>query len=96
MSSSPTLSPTEKSSNLHESVGADGNTYVDIRFTSEPLGISAEQGFGFPQLEFNQAIGPDGRYIILRKLGWGSTASIWLARDKTYVQPNYSFNYHHD
>ena len=83
MSSLAATQPGGKPSNVHKSVGADGNKYVGIKFTSEPLGIPAEKGYGFPQLEFNEAIGPDGRYVILRKLGWGSSASIWLARDKT-------------
>ncbi|KAG2350165.1 kinase-like protein [Suillus weaverae] len=49
---------------------------------SEPLGLPAQDGFGWPQLEFNEAIGPDDRYIICRKLGWGMHSSTWLARDK--------------
>ncbi|KAK0430418.1 kinase-like protein [Armillaria borealis] len=43
--------------------------------------MSAEEGYGWPQLEFNEAIGPENRYVICRKLGWGMSSSTWLARD---------------
>ena len=31
----------------------------------------------------------DGRYLVLRKLGYGSYSTVWLARDRVYV-----FNIH--
>ncbi len=27
----------------------------------------------------------NGRYVIVRKLGWGHFSTVWLARDNTYV-----------
>lgn len=27
----------------------------------------------------------NGRYMIVRKLGWGHFSTVWLARDNTYV-----------
>ncbi|SJK98279.1 uncharacterized protein ARMOST_01542 [Armillaria ostoyae] len=63
------------------SVGPDGVVHVDLTFVEEPLGMSAEEGYGWPQLEFNEAIGPENRYVICRKLGWGMSSSTWLARD---------------
>jgi serine/threonine-protein kinase SRPK3 len=26
----------------------------------------------------------DGRYTIIRKLGWGNVATVWLAKDERY------------
>ncbi|KAG0703062.1 hypothetical protein DFH29DRAFT_464677 [Suillus ampliporus] len=51
-------------------------------FIEEPLGLPANDGHGWPQLEFNEAAGPDDRYVIGRKLGRGTTSSTWLAHDK--------------
>lgn len=60
---------------------ADGKTIADFTFTSEPLGMPAQEGYGWVQWKFGEIVGPDGRYTILRKLGWGSHSSTWLARD---------------
>ncbi|OBZ66852.1 Serine/threonine-protein kinase SRPK [Grifola frondosa] len=54
---------------------------VELTFVEEPLGLRADQGYGYLQVEFGQRIGPNNRYEILRKLGWGQNASVWLARD---------------
>lgn len=54
---------------------------VQLTFIEEPLGIGKEHGCGFLQAEFGDRIGPEGRYELVRKLGWGSSASVWLARD---------------
>ena len=75
------IKPSEPS-NQHFSVGADGKTYVDLSFASEPLGMPAKDGYGWPQIDINQSIGPDNRYTIRRKLGWGMSSSTWLARDR--------------
>ncbi|KAI0315033.1 kinase-like domain-containing protein [Amylostereum chailletii] len=68
--------------NKHISVGPDGQERIRWTFVEEPLGISAEEGYGWPQLEFNETVGPDNRYTICRKLGWGMSSSTWLARDQ--------------
>jgi hypothetical protein len=44
---------------------------VDFTFVEEPLGLRADQGYGYLQVDFGQRIGPSDRYEILRKLGWG-------------------------
>ncbi|KIJ33147.1 hypothetical protein M422DRAFT_52576 [Sphaerobolus stellatus SS14] len=67
--------------NKHVSVGLDGKVSVDLTFVEEPPGLPVQEGYGWPQLEFNQTIGPGSRYVIVRKLGWGMSSSTWLARD---------------
>lgn len=49
----------------------ENDEVVDFTFEEEPLGLLAEQGYGYLQIEFGQRIGPNQRYEILRKLGWG-------------------------
>ncbi len=74
-----------QAANERISVGPDGVVHRTLTFVEEPLGMSAEEGYGWPQLEFNQVIGPENRYVICRKLGWGMSSSTWLARDTMYV-----------
>jgi len=72
-------------SNKHVSVNAEGIGLVDLEFVEEPLGVTAEQGHGFIRIEFGDAIGPDKRYKVVRKLGWGMNSSVWMAFDVKYV-----------
>ena len=53
-----------------------------VQFIEEPVGIPAQQGVGYLQINFGETV-CDGRYTILRKLGWGQQASIWLVLDST-------------
>jgi hypothetical protein len=78
--------PRPSSSNKHLSVDAEGNTQVDLEFIEEPLGLSAEQGHGYLRIEFGDLIGPDHRYKVVRKLGWGMNSSVWMAFDEKCVQ----------
>jgi hypothetical protein len=65
------------------SLTPDDNLCVnDQVYHEEPLGLPVHDTFGWPQLEFNEAIGPDDRYIICRKLEWSLYSSTWLARDR--------------
>ena len=74
--------PSTTNSSESESGHPDGKTDVDLlTFTSEPLGMPAKEGYGWIQWRAGEKVGPDARYIILRKLGWGSHSSTWLARD---------------
>lgn len=36
----------------------------------------------------------DGRYVVVRKLGWGHFSTVWLAKDTKYVL-NFIFNVYH-
>ncbi|TFK33318.1 kinase-like domain-containing protein [Crucibulum laeve] len=81
MTSVPPIA-TAKPTNQHFSVGPHGKECVDLTFVEEPLGLPAEGGYGWPQLNFSEAVGPDNRYVILRKLGWGMSSSTWLAHDR--------------
>jgi hypothetical protein len=74
-----------RSSNKHVSVNPEGIELVDLEFVEEPLGVTAEQGHGFIRIEFGDAIGPDKRYKVVRKLGWGMNSSVWMAFDVKYV-----------
>lgn len=56
----------------------EGPTFT---FEEEPLGLPAEAGFGFFQGGPETVLGPDGRFKILRKLGYGGNSSVWLAKD---------------
>jgi hypothetical protein len=62
----------------------EGIEPIDIKHVEEPLGATTEQGHGYLWIEFGDAIGPDRRYKIIRKLGWGMNASVWMAFDEKY------------
>ena len=59
-----------RSVNKHVSVNPDGIELVDLEFVEEPLGVTAEQGYGIPWIEPGDAMGPDKRYKIVQKLWW--------------------------
>ena len=50
------------------------------QFPEEPLNLPASEGFGYypayPGLKVK-----DGRYEVIRKLGYGPRSSVWLALD---------------
>ncbi|KAH7904191.1 kinase-like domain-containing protein [Hygrophoropsis aurantiaca] len=50
-------------------------------FTEEPLGLPASEGFGYFQGDPGCSLGPDLRFKLETKLGYGTTSSVWLARD---------------
>ncbi|KZS94824.1 kinase-like protein [Sistotremastrum niveocremeum HHB9708] len=55
--------------------------------SEEPLEIPANEGYGYYAARVGEHLG-DGRYNIVRKLGWGRDSNVWLARDlveKRYV-----------
>ncbi|KAL5531182.1 hypothetical protein ACEPAG_4058 [Sanghuangporus baumii] len=58
-----------------------GDDFVGYNFFEEPHGFTAEQGFGYLEIEFGERLGPEGRYEVLRKLGWSIRSTTWLAKD---------------
>src|SRR6185437_6921349 len=52
--------------NQRVSIGPDGKVNVDLTFVEEPLGLPSKDGYGWPQIEFNQHLGPDNRYVVSR------------------------------
>ncbi|KAF4591315.1 hypothetical protein EYR40_009918 [Pleurotus pulmonarius] len=75
----PAVEEATGTTNQHFSLDADGKEVVDLSFQSEGIGLPAEKGYGWAQLEFGEKIGRDQRYTITRKLGWGKNSSTWLA-----------------
>ena len=55
---------------------------IKSKFIEEPLGNPATDGHGYAQFDFGDTIGPENRYKIVRKLGWGMYSSIWMAFDE--------------
>jgi hypothetical protein len=43
---------------------------------SEFLGMPVDKGCGYEQFKFGEKIGPDSRYAMSRKLGWGVHSSV--------------------
>lgn len=64
---------------------------VELTFLEEPLGLRADQGYGYLQVDFGQRIGPSGQYEILRKLGWGLNVSYAYIRRNAIIPDYYAF-----
>lgn len=54
---------------------------VTLEFKEEPIGLPPSAGFGFLDVNIGDELGPDGCYVVLRKLGYGVYSNVWLARD---------------
>ncbi|GAA6006082.1 hypothetical protein JCM11491_002025 [Sporobolomyces phaffii] len=52
-------------------------------FTDEEEKLSDYEAGGYHPVRIGDVYGPAGRYVIVRKLGWGHFSTVWLARDKT-------------
>jgi hypothetical protein len=59
---------------------------VTLDFKEEPIGLPPSNGFGFLDVNIGDELGPDGCYVVLRKLGYGVYSNVWLARDKRLVE----------
>jgi len=66
----------------------DAPPTVTLDFKEEPIGLPPSKGFGFLDVSINDELGPDGCYVVLRKLGYGIYSNVWLARDKRLVEMN--------
>ena len=51
-------------------------------FSEEPLGLPAAEGFGYFQGGPGLTFGPNSRFKLQAKLGFGTTSNVWLARDR--------------
>jgi serine/threonine-protein kinase SRPK3 len=59
----------------------DGEEFI---CDEEPHMLSSMLGHGYYPLTLGQKLG-DGKFEIVRKLGWASNSSVWLARTLGYV-----------
>ncbi|KAM5531280.1 hypothetical protein V8D89_012581 [Ganoderma adspersum] len=62
----------------------EGVKCLEPNFREEPLGVAWKHGFGYYNAQFGEVTGAvDGsaKYRIERKLGWGTSSSVWLAKD---------------
>jgi serine/threonine-protein kinase SRPK3 len=48
----------------------------------EPLMLQPELGYGYCPLALGEKLN-EGKLEVVRKLGWGSCSSVWLARAST-------------
>lgn len=42
---------------------------------------------GYHPVHIGDRLGPDDRYLIQKKLGWGGEATVWLAHDSLLDEP---------
>ncbi|KAL6302261.1 kinase-like domain-containing protein [Sparassis latifolia] len=51
-------------------------------FDEEPVTLKVEDGYGYAPVNIGDVLGPNGRFQILRKLGWGGYATVWMVKDR--------------
>lgn len=54
---------------------------VDSVLTDEEEKLSDYEPGGYHPVRIGESYGPQNRYVIVRKLGWGHFSTVWLARD---------------
>ena len=80
-STSPNDNP---STNQGQTPVSEGDSNVPhFTFSEEPLGIPASEGYGYFQGGPGTKLGPNDRFLLQAKLGFGTASSVWLARDLT-------------
>ncbi|TFK36023.1 kinase-like domain-containing protein, partial [Crucibulum laeve] len=56
-------------------------TDFESQFDEEPFTHDLSLGFGYANICIGDRLGPDNQFEILRKLGWGMYATMWLVKD---------------
>ena len=56
-----------------------------IGFDEEPCTLNLTDGYGYAKVDIGDYLGPKDQYEIVRKLGWGTYATTWLALDHLWV-----------
>ncbi|KIJ33395.1 hypothetical protein M422DRAFT_35508 [Sphaerobolus stellatus SS14] len=64
-----------------------------LTFPEEPVGIPASEGFGYLEVDIGDTIGPEMRYRIVRKLGFGRSSTVWMAYDNGSTQESTARKY---
>jgi len=63
--------------------GGEGGSGSDVsNGDSDFEGTSGYRPGGYHPVQVGDVYGPDGRYTVERKLGWGHFSTVWLASDK--------------
>ena len=66
---------------MTHSKSADDTPTVTFDFKEEPIGLPPSEGFGYLDVDIGDELGPDNRFVILRKLRYASSIIIYLSRD---------------
>ncbi|POY71649.1 hypothetical protein BMF94_5344 [Rhodotorula taiwanensis] len=68
-------------------LGAQPSSQTSISFesvfTDEEEKLSDYEAGGYHPVRIGDVYGPNDRYVVVRKLGWGHFSTVWLARDTT-------------
>ncbi|GAA6046180.1 hypothetical protein NBRC10513_002174 [Rhodotorula toruloides] len=68
-------------------IGAQASSATSVSFesvfTDEEEKLSDYEAGGYHPVRIGDVYGPNDRYVVVRKLGWGHFSTVWLARDTT-------------
>ncbi|GAA5986244.1 hypothetical protein JCM10908_006470 [Rhodotorula pacifica] len=68
-------------------LGAQASSQTSVSFesvfTDEEEKLSDYEAGGYHPVRIGDVYGPNDRYVVVRKLGWGHFSTVWLARDTT-------------
>ena len=70
----------------------DDESVPHFSFSQESLGLPASECFGYFQGGPGLTFGPENRFRLQAKLGFGTASSVWLAQDNMY--DSFSLRYH--
>ena len=84
---SPDIKPFDESSSSVRIKDDDDGGGEEFVCDEEPHMLTPEQGFGYYPLTLGQQL-KEGKLEIVRKLGWASYSSVWLAQSLKWVTVN--------